>query len=230
MFNARIGTAGEIEMNKYWQLSSEKVNLVKDINKTRTLILSDFLSQENWDNFPIKYIKENCDWQYFILGINTRNEIAISNSSRCEIRKIENGMFKNCYAVIEKSEHLGKECSVFIAHGEGFLKLPKIKGDVTTSEIDNILNDKNMQIITAKILHKIDLSKRFQNYELFCEKMPKSCLSNSDFKNGVLKEFDNMGEMEVADVVDTSLVNLDRCAAKARSYFTNLTAEKYIEK
>ena len=59
MFNARIGTAGEIEMNKYWQLSNEKVNLVKDINKTRALILSDFLSQENWDNFPIKYIKEN---------------------------------------------------------------------------------------------------------------------------------------------------------------------------
>lgn len=217
-------------MNKFMQLGNEKLNLVKDLNKTRSVVLSDFLSQNNWCDFPIKYVKENCDCEYFVLGINTRNEIAISNSSKCEIVRINNGMLKNCYAVIEKSEHLGKECYIYIAHKDGFLKLPKIKGDVTLSIIDNILSDKNMQKITAKVLHKIDLSKKFQNYEFFCEKMPKSCLSNPSFKNGVLQEFDNMGEMEVVNVVDVSLVNLDKCATKARDYFTNLTIEKYIEK
>lgn len=214
-------------MKKNNFLSEEKVDLINDLYKLKMQVLVDFLKKNNWKNFPIKNIREKYDWGYFILDIDSKNELALSNSSFCEIRKIENGLFKDNYAIIEKSE---KEQNLYVAHKNGFLKLAEMKVDATLSEIDKTLSDDSIQKITAKTLHEIDLSKRYQNYELFCQKMPKNCLKDENFRNDVLKKFDSIDGMNIVDVVDKSLINVEKCVEKARNYFVKLTADKYIEK
>lgn len=214
-------------MEKINFLSEEKINLVNDIYKLKMQVLVDFLKKNNWKDFPIKYIREKYDWDYFILEISSKNELALSNSASCEIRKIEKGLFKDNYAIIEK---IGKEQNLYIAHKNGFLKLAEKKLDATLSDVDKTLSNNSIQKITAKKLHEIDLSKRYQNYELFCEKLPKNCLKDEKFKNEVLKEFDSIDGMNVVNVVDKSLVNVEKCVEKARRYFVELTADKYMER
>lgn len=189
-----------------------------------------FKKENNWDDCCISCIESGTSWNYYKINLQRSKEIIIGKGSRCQIRRINKGLFKDCYCVVEARDGNDTFTILYVFDKMKLLRYPKFEKQMTAKQIDLLLDQKQIENVTAKLLNQFDISKRHQEYEFFCENLPDACWKAKDFSKNILAKFEQLGEIKLTTEVDKKFVKLDMCKAIARDYFESLTKKKNQEK
>lgn len=164
------------------------------------------------------YIETHPDWQYYFFEWQPHKRIVLNKNSHVELLKIEQGYLKNNFCLVERN----KKTNVYVLHEDGILTFPELKANIQTKDLDLFFDNEILERLTAKILTKFNLNHSMQNYELFCENLPKNCLGDNNFVENVKKKLLQM-PIEVINVHDMKMVNCEYCKNKALNYFEKET-------
>ena len=110
------------------------------------------------------------------------------------------------------------------------LKYPEFKKLLSTKQVDQLLDKKQVEKMTAKMLNSFDLLRRCQDYEIFCENLPDCVWESEGFAKNVLENFEAMGQIKLQNEIDKKFVKMDLCKDAARQYFKKLSKTKQQEK
>ena len=189
-------------MRKIVNLSERYVDILVG-NQSHKRVGLEAVTNEKWEGCPIVSVECEPHWQYFMLNLPNHNEVVCDRFSKVQLRKIEHGYFQNCFCVIEK----GRQTIISIIHDGGVLRYPEFKKDFSLDQIDSLLDDKNVEMMTALMLNRFDVSKSYQSYQTFCENLPASCWKDGNFEENVLEMYQRLGDVELENVADDNSVN-----------------------
>ncbi len=217
-------------MKKLNNLSEKFVQLDEIMHYRVDFDFSKKKSEMGWNDCAISFVQSGTSWNYYKICLEKGKVITISKSSRCQIRKVENGIFKGSYCVVDLKDGGGSYTILYVFDRTNILKYPELKKYLSEKELDSLLDQKEIEKIAANLLNQFDISKTHQEYESFCNNLPNACWEKKDFAKNVLSIFDEMGESELQTNVDKRFVKLDLCKQIARKFFTDLNASKQQEK
>ncbi len=186
--------------------------------------------ENGWHDCCVSSIETGTTWNYYKINIEKGRQMAISKSANCQIRRIEEGLFKGCYCVIEAKDASDTYTILYVFDKKNLLRYPEFKKFMTAEQVDLLLDQKQIESVAAKLLNQFDISKRHQDYEFFCENLPDACWKAKDFSKNVVAKFEQLGEIKLTTDVDKKFVKLDLCKSIARDYFENLSKKKNQEK
>lgn len=211
-------------------LSKEYVKISELMNYRAYADFASLKEENNWQDCVVSCIESGGSWNYYKINLNRGRLITIDKRSNCQIRKVEKGLFKGCYCVIEASDSSDAFTILYVFDNKILLKYPKFKEYMTEKQVDLLLDQKQIEVITAKLLNQFDISKRHQEYEFFCENLPNSCWKKAGFVRNVLDLFEAEKDVDLKTDVDKRFVKLEMCKDVARNYFKELSKKKTEEK
>ena len=183
-----------------------------------------------WCDCSMSSIETSRSWNYFKFNFEKGKVVTVFKRSNCQLRKIKNGLFKDCYCIIEAQQNDNSFTILYIFGKTKILKYPEMKKFMNEEQVDLLLNQKQIEKMSAEILNSFDITKPVQEYELFFENLPNNVWAKHDFAKNVLKRFDEIGEIKLQTKVDKRFVKLDLCKDFARQYFKTLSQKKEQEK
>lgn len=189
-----------------------------------------FKEKFRWHDCSISCIESSRSWTYYKINFEKGKVLTAFKRSSCQLRKIKNGLFKGCYCIIETQQSDNSFTILYIFDKTKILKYPEMKKFMTEEQVDLLLNQKQIEKMSAEILNNFDIAKRIQDYQLFFENLPNNVWAKQDFAANVLKRFDEMGDINLQTEVDEKFIKLDLCKEVARQYFKTLSQKKEQEK
>ncbi len=218
-------------MSNIKNLSEEFIELKDLFSHKNELSFDEISKDEFWNECKGWRFYRHVNWKYFQVIPNAKEKLIVGSGEGCQLRKIMNGYLKGCFVVIEQELSSQGSVKLSVFGDNGILKFPEFKKHLTIEQIDSVLDDKNIEMMTAVILNKFDPCKKIQDYELFCDRLPSNCLRSGVFKGRVALNFNALGKMDIENVEDVRAINLDYCKNKTIGYFNHLTtsAEKILK-
>lgn len=174
-------------------------------------------------NFPNCYVVSQPNWEYIYLEFKNENRIYISKNSDVRLYAIENGYFEGNFCLVENKN--GTKLSVI--HRNGVLRYPQFSKKLDIESVDDLLDNREIEMTVSTLLNTYDVTKSMQGYEHFCASMPKECIENNEFVDNVLLYFKRQ-KMEFKNVMDENAINKNYCKDQAEKYFRTLTKTNVI--
>lgn len=222
-------------MNKLKYLNEEAIDLNEIVGKNQNVNKVVSLGDISM------HITTTFELETFMLhiGKSRNNTIPCRRSSKCEVRKVDNGIFKGCYCVTEQGStvfHAGKEdyTVIYVVHNDGKILLLDKNVGLSLNQIDERFDRKHIENLTAKMLNCYDLTldaNKKQKYKNFCESLPDSVLTDSKFFDNVCTKFFALGAMKFDPPINKNYLWLVQGVAKkeAYEYFNDLVKSKKSE-
>lgn len=203
-------------MNKLRYLSEEKIDLQKEIDMRNDDHVFHMLSKQQWDYCPISFVENNLDWDYFIVHLKHSREIVCEKGLSCDMRKIQNGMFKGGFCIVEKTSSFGQKTKISVIHKDGVLKFPDFANHIDIEKVDAMFSYESVVELIATLMTRFDVSSRYQLFESFCDGLPKNCWKDYDFPLDIVHCF-NMKEVQLDKSVNPRYVRTDTYREDAKS-------------
>lgn len=213
-------------MKKLNYLSKDFIELDSIMSRKVFVDFSQFKAEMNWDDCLISCLEAGNSWNYYKINFQKGKVIAVGKDSHCQIRKIENGLFKGCYCVIEAKKNENSFTILYIFDRTKILRYPEFKQFMSAEQVDLLLSQKQVEKMSAEILNQFDVLKRVQDYEIFFENLPNNVWKQKDFAKNVLRRFEEMGDVKLQTEIDKKFVKLDLCKEISRKYFNDLSKKK----
>lgn len=217
-------------MNELKNLSEEKINLKNEVDMKNHINVFHMLEKQLWDDCPVCFIENSCDWTYFKLHLNHGRVIPCEKGRSCELRKIKNGIFAGNYCIIEKTSNFKDVTRLSVLHKDGILRYPEFGKDLSLREIDGVLDRKFVVGLIAEMMSHHDITAKYQRFELFCDGLPKSCWKQGEFAADILHEFNLGVGIKLEKNVDPNLVRLGRCMDKVKKTILNYSIKNKDER
>ena len=210
-------------MSRLKILSEKMIDISLLSKENKMLRLDEETQKAGFADCPVSILDSMGNYSYYKLLLSGNKMVIFDKCSHVGLREIKSGFMNGSYCIIESLRGEQGGHKLYILSGHKVLKMPVIHNVETLKDIDDLLCDEEMINLTAKMLNKFSTYHRMQDYEIFVGDLPKGCLQNPKFIDGVLKKFKELGEVQVESVVDAKYINTKACKERAEEYFKSLT-------
>ena len=202
-------------------LSEKKINVEKRFGTNNIIDLTKDVEALGWENFPCARATSPVGSRYYRFDLYAGKIVTFDKANAGEISRIEDGYFAGRYAFIE---HERTGVNVTIVSDREMLRLPSTKVS-NLVELDEMFSNENVQEVCIDLLHKFDLTRTVQEYQIFCDKLPKKCFEDGQFVNAVLNSLNDEDSIRIVQPIDRRFINLTECANETQTYFSKLVTK-----
>lgn len=197
-------------------LSDECVEIRHDYGFDSRLILNDF-AKLGW-NITDFDVKQYSDSNFLRVRLKDDLLLLDKQASSIEARKISKGYFAGWYLLSQGNAQ--KKSFVIFDQKYAFQDL---KFDATTAEqADEFLSSKAIVQMIAKGIKDFDISKKNQNWQFVCDKMPKKCFFDKYFVKTIENEILDGDNYNFVNVENRERVNIPACVLENAQNFRKL--------
>lgn len=211
-------------MKKINYLSEESIQLDSIVLPNSTYSINRETNELNWTDCPVKSVVNRIDTRHYSVAMSSKMFIPVDLKANCELRKIENGYFKDCYVIVERSNS-SKFTTIYVVSENKILRYVNSDKVLSDEQINTLFSNEAIAKVTASVLKEFDVTKPRQACQSYCENLPTQCYFNKNFLKDVVGAVSST-PLKIIGTYNPEIIKVNVCVSMNMSVFKQQLANE----